>query len=353
MRLQFSISGSKFKFSHTVLACAALAVSGAAFAQKPEVSKWNATDHIARKDFVMQSHRGAGDLAPENTIEAFEMGWSMGTVPEADVRMTTDGVIVAFHDNTFERVVKDIPADLKTKGVKDVTWEVLEKMDVGSWKSTKFKNHKVVKIEDVYKVMQKDPAKRLYLDIKNVDFPALAELTKKYGVEKQAIFTSSKYDQLLEWKKMVPNGPTMLWITESEANKRRKSNADSPTYFFPTISTQEQRDKADKAILTKIEYLKEKKFAGVDMVQIHTYLTTESQVIKQSDVDPFIPSDKALIKIGDELRAGGILFQSLPWGGHNEGVYKKLLDLGVMAFATDFPDTNVKAVDEYYKDKKK
>ena len=36
-----------------------------------------------------------------------------------------------------------------------------------------------------------------------------------------------------------------------------------------------------------------------------------------------------------------------------EGVYKKLLDLGVMAFATDFPDVNVKAVDEYYKDKKK
>lgn len=341
---------------YVVSATLAMAMLGSwtgAQAQSPSVSEWNAVGNIERNDFIIQSHRGAGDLAPENTIEAFEMGWSMGTIPEADVRMTTDGVIVAFHDAKFDRVVKDLPEELKGKGVSDVTWDVLKKMDVGSWKSNKFKDHKVVTIEDVYKVMQNEPSKRLYLDIKNVDFTALANLTKKYGVEKQAIFTSSKYDQLLNWKKMVPEGPTMLWITESETNKRKKSNENSPTYFHPIPSTQEQRDAADKAILKKIDYLKEKKFEGVDMVQIHSYLTTDSVAINQKSVDPLIPSDKALIEIGNELRKGGIMFQSLPWGGHHEGVYKKLLDLGVMAFATDFPDVNVKAVDEYYKDKKK
>jgi hypothetical protein len=33
--------------------------------------------------FIIQSHRGAGDLAPENTLDAFELGWRLGTHPEA------------------------------------------------------------------------------------------------------------------------------------------------------------------------------------------------------------------------------------------------------------------------------
>jgi glycerophosphoryl diester phosphodiesterase len=62
---------------------------------------WNVRDHVPLEKFIIQSHRGAGELAPENTIEAFELGWKLGTYPEADVRTTKDGVIVAFHDNDF------------------------------------------------------------------------------------------------------------------------------------------------------------------------------------------------------------------------------------------------------------
>src|SRR4030095_13901082 len=69
---------------------------------------WNVCDHVPLEKFIIQSHRGAGELAPENTIEAFELGWKLGTYPESDVRTTKDGVIVAFHDNDFSRVVKNI-----------------------------------------------------------------------------------------------------------------------------------------------------------------------------------------------------------------------------------------------------
>src|SRR5438552_16100523 len=48
--------------------------------------------------FIIQSHRGAGDLAPENSLEAFEMAWQMGTWPECDLRTTRDGMIVTHHD---------------------------------------------------------------------------------------------------------------------------------------------------------------------------------------------------------------------------------------------------------------
>src|ERR1043166_6790684 len=59
---------------------------------------WNIVDHIPLNRVVIQAHRGAGFLAEENTLAAFELGWSLGCYAEADIRTTTDGVSVAFHD---------------------------------------------------------------------------------------------------------------------------------------------------------------------------------------------------------------------------------------------------------------
>ncbi|MEY3895224.1 MAG: Glycerophosphoryl diester phosphodiesterase, partial [Verrucomicrobiota bacterium] len=68
-----------------------LALVGILTAQdKPSRGPWNVTEHVTLNDFVIQSHRGAGELVPENTIEAFELGWKLGTYPEADLRTTKD-----------------------------------------------------------------------------------------------------------------------------------------------------------------------------------------------------------------------------------------------------------------------
>src|SRR3954465_5801983 len=95
------------------------------------LSDWTVRGHLPPEKFVIQSHRGAGELAPENTLEAFELGWKLGTYPECDLRTTPDGHIVTFPDNDFSRVVKDIPESMKKKGVADVTWDELSKLDVG------------------------------------------------------------------------------------------------------------------------------------------------------------------------------------------------------------------------------
>src|SRR6476659_8948397 len=107
-------------------------------------------------DFIIQSHRGAGVLAPENSLEAFELGWSLGCWPEADVRTTRDGVIVAFHDDNF-RNVRSIPEAMRGKSVADVAWAEL----------SAFAHHgtRVPALADVLARMTDRPERRLYLDV--------------------------------------------------------------------------------------------------------------------------------------------------------------------------------------------
>lgn len=54
------------------------------------------------------AHRGASDLAPENSLAAFEMAIEHGAdLLETDVWFTTDGEIVCHHDATLERMTGD------------------------------------------------------------------------------------------------------------------------------------------------------------------------------------------------------------------------------------------------------
>ncbi|MGX7677831.1 glycerophosphodiester phosphodiesterase family protein [Jatrophihabitans sp. DSM 45814] len=51
------------------------------------------------------AHRGGAGLAAENTLEAFGRSYALGIrYLETDIRVTSDGVVVAFHDANLDRV---------------------------------------------------------------------------------------------------------------------------------------------------------------------------------------------------------------------------------------------------------
>jgi len=75
--------------------------------------EWNIRDHIPVDQVIVQSHRGAGNLMAENSVEAFDLAWNLGTLPEADLRTTRDGVIVAFHDNDFKRILPNAGIEVR------------------------------------------------------------------------------------------------------------------------------------------------------------------------------------------------------------------------------------------------
>jgi len=289
---------------------------------QPKKSDWTVRGNVPPEQFIIQSHRGAGELAEENTPEAFELGWKLGTIPEADVRTTKDGVIVAFHDKNFARVVKGASEELKAKGVEDVTFAELQKLDVGSWKGEQFAGRRVSRMSDIFALMQGKPDRKLYLDIKQVDFKRLAGEVKWAEVEEQVILASTKYEQIREWRQLLPAGQTLLWMGGTEEKLR-----------------------------ARLDELRKADFADVTQVQIHTHLKGEAAAVKRESVDPFKESDAFLIEAGNELRQRRILFQTLPYGGSTKEIYWKLLDLGLMSFATDHPDVTRDAVKAYCEQK--
>jgi glycerophosphoryl diester phosphodiesterase len=79
------------------------------------------------------AHRGAGKLAPENTLAAFRLGAAHGyRAFECDVKLSADGVPFLLHDATLERTA----ATTGTAG--DRTWSELSQLDAGGWHSRQF-----------------------------------------------------------------------------------------------------------------------------------------------------------------------------------------------------------------------
>lgn len=79
------------------------------------------------------AHRGAGKLAPENTLAAFRAGASHGyRAFEFDVKLSADGVPFLLHDADLERTTSG------TGRAGDLAWSELSRLDAGGWHSRAF-----------------------------------------------------------------------------------------------------------------------------------------------------------------------------------------------------------------------
>ena len=74
------------------------------------------------------AHRGAGELAPENTLAAFRHGAAHGyRAFECDVKLSADGVPFLLHDTMLERTTPG----RGTAGERP--WSELSRLDAGGW----------------------------------------------------------------------------------------------------------------------------------------------------------------------------------------------------------------------------
>jgi glycerophosphoryl diester phosphodiesterase len=89
------------------------------------------------------AHRGAGKLAPENTLAAFRLGAQHGyRMFECDAKLSADGVPFLMHDATLQRTTNGTG----TGG--DLPWSALAQLDAGAWHSRAFAGEPLPTLEN-------------------------------------------------------------------------------------------------------------------------------------------------------------------------------------------------------------
>ncbi len=97
------------------------------------------------------AHRGAGRLAPENTLAAFRVGASHGfRAFECDVKLSADGVPFLLHDTTLDRTTPE-------RGVAaERNWDELSRIDAGAWHSRAYAGEPLPTLEAISRYVQRN-----------------------------------------------------------------------------------------------------------------------------------------------------------------------------------------------------
>lgn len=106
------------------------------------------------------AHRGAGRLAPENTLEAIARGAALGQrMCELDVKLSAEGVPVLMHDDTLARTTDGRGAVAATR------LAALRALDAGQWHSEGFRGARVPTLDEVADALVRD-GMRVNLELK-------------------------------------------------------------------------------------------------------------------------------------------------------------------------------------------
>lgn len=163
------------------------------------------------------AHRGESWIAPENTLSSIGLAWENDVdAVEVDVRLTKDNKIVVIHDANTLRVSG------KRKRVCKTSLEELKRLDVGSFKNSKYKGESIPTLEEVLNTVP--PGKKILIEIKSSSkiIPYLKETIYNSALEKDQIeIISFRLKTLVDVRKQLPEF-AVLWISDLNYGKRVK-----------------------------------------------------------------------------------------------------------------------------------
>ena len=157
------------------------------------------------------AHRGASDLAPENTMASVRLGWEMRADVEVDVYLSKDQRIVVIHDKTTKRTAGvDLP-------VGETDAQQLCALDVGSFKDARFAGERIPLLADVIATIP--PGQKLYIEIKcgKEILPLLRQMIADSGRMSQIVIIGFDLETVAASKELIPV-PT-YWLKGTEKVK--------------------------------------------------------------------------------------------------------------------------------------
>ena len=173
------------------------------------------------------AHRGAGKLAPENTLAAFRLGAAHGfRMFECDVKLSADGVPFLLHDADLDRTTTGRgPAGA-------CRWAELARLDAGRWHSPEHAGEPLLRLDVLVGWLQAH-ACRVNLEIK--PSPGEAERTGRVvaqqvrelwtGAGAPPLLSSFQPEALVAARQAAPELPRALlieahrdgWLAEAQA----------------------------------------------------------------------------------------------------------------------------------------
>lgn len=162
------------------------------------------------------AHRGAGKLAPENTLAAFKRGASYGyRMFECDVKLSADGEAFLLHDAELERTTSG-------RGLAGtLNWAELSRLDAGLWHGAAFAGEPLLHL-DVLAAWLQAEGHAVNLEIKPT--PGTERLTGEVVARRVAqlwadqelkpLLSSFQVEALAAAREAVPALPRALLLTD-------------------------------------------------------------------------------------------------------------------------------------------
>ncbi len=291
-----------------------------------DAGQWAKPAWIPREEGLYRSqvHRGGGvRTRPDNSMESFLWSWGHGMAPEADARLTKDGVVIAFHDHNLKRLGRGITPELASTPIKDLTWEQIRDIDTGSFLGEEYNSVRIATMESVFAAMKGRPERLLYVDEKGAPPKLIAELAEKFGVIEQTYYCSPNWKKVIEWRQVAPKGRSMVWLGN-----------------FPKDNSPENVAKTEAFVQQRLDEMSATGFDGIDQVQIHVRTDLKRD-------DPFCPSTPFIRRAIELMHKHGVSVNGVTWTeGMNKDAHRKLWALGFDHFTTDYPETLIAVIDE-------
>jgi glycerophosphoryl diester phosphodiesterase len=195
------------------------------------------TKNLRHSGILIVGHRGAGNLAPENTLAAIDSGLSYhADFIEIDVRETLDGQLIVLHDKTVDRTTNG------TGKANTLSYDKISQLNA----SVKFNSYKAVTriplLRDVLLRINRSNAK-LLIEIKDPELypgmvPKLTALIRETNSINKVLIFSFNPTVIEEVKKALPGVETGIFCIGFEY-KRNTVNYICPNWisilYFPFI----------------------------------------------------------------------------------------------------------------------
>lgn len=190
------------------------------------------------------AHRGASDVAPENTIPAIKAALAAGAdMVEVDVQRTSDGIPVVLHDTTLARttdVAQRIARHTHTP-IHQLPFAAVRGLDAGAWRGKTFVGTTVPTLEEVLDTLRATGV-GLLLEIKSPkDQPglveAVAEVVDRFGTGVDVVVQSFHGPSLRTFGRLLPRVPRGLLCRSTPAQPALEAWVDAVNPWHASVDS--------------------------------------------------------------------------------------------------------------------